>query len=196
MYKISKLTGKIYLNDIEIIQDDRLEEWQTMYQWQLNGGTFDEVDSTDEELLEEKSNKLINLQKVVLQKIQNYTRALSMGKSIKDDLDYFERVYTLKYEIAIGTKTDPLNTLELEANLEGYNSIQEYKELIINKFEQGRGFFEIAMQMNEVLRKQIFVDIELYNLDKAIQRLEIIDNLEDTIQVDDIQNIFNKVMSL
>ena len=196
MYKISKLTGKIYLNDIEIIQDDRLEEWQTMYQWQLNGGTFDEVDSTDEELLEEKSNKLINLQKVVLQKIQNYTRALSMGKSIKDDLDYFERVYTLKYEIAIGTKTDPLNTLELEANLEGYNSIQEYKELIINKFEQGRGFFEIAMQMIEVLRKQIFVDIELYNLDKAIQRLEIIDNLEDTIQVDDIQNIFNKVMSL
>ena len=35
MYKISKLTGEIYLNDIEIIQDDRLEEWQTMYQWQL-----------------------------------------------------------------------------------------------------------------------------------------------------------------
>ena len=59
MYKISKLTGKIYLNDIEIIQDDRLEEWQTMYQWQLNGGTFDEVDSTDEELLEEKRKKAI-----------------------------------------------------------------------------------------------------------------------------------------
>lgn len=59
MYTISKLTGKIYLNDIEIIQDDRLEEWKIMYQWQLNGGTFDEVDSTDEEVLEEKRKQAI-----------------------------------------------------------------------------------------------------------------------------------------
>lgn len=59
MYTISKLTGKIYLNGVEIIQDDRLEEWQTMYQWQLNGGTFEEVDSTDEELLEEKRKQAI-----------------------------------------------------------------------------------------------------------------------------------------
>ena len=59
MYTISKLTGKIYLNGIEIIQDDRLEEWQTMYQWQLNGGTLEEIDSTDEELLEEKRKQAI-----------------------------------------------------------------------------------------------------------------------------------------
>ena len=26
-YRLSKLTGKLYLDNIEIIQDDRLQEW-------------------------------------------------------------------------------------------------------------------------------------------------------------------------
>ena len=58
MYTISKLTGKIYLNGIEIIQDDRLEEWRNMYEWQLNGGQFIQIEATPEEI-EEASKPIV-----------------------------------------------------------------------------------------------------------------------------------------
>ena len=54
MYNKSKLTGKVYLENIEIIQDDRLLEWQQMHQWFLNGGVFTEVDATQEEIQQQQ----------------------------------------------------------------------------------------------------------------------------------------------
>lgn len=61
MYKISKLTGRIYLNDIEIVQDDSREEWQIMHQWRINGGVFEEIIFTEEEILEEKRKMAIQI---------------------------------------------------------------------------------------------------------------------------------------
>ena len=48
MYIKSKLTGKIYLEGIEIIQDDTLVDWQIMHQWVINGGVFEYIESTTE----------------------------------------------------------------------------------------------------------------------------------------------------
>lgn len=58
MYHKSKLTGKIYLNNIEIIQDDRLQEWQIMHEWVLAGGVFEMIESTPEEIAEANKPKV------------------------------------------------------------------------------------------------------------------------------------------
>lgn len=60
MYQKSKLTGKIYLNNVEVIQDDRLEEWRVMHQWVLAGGVFEMIESTPEEIAEQTQTEQLN----------------------------------------------------------------------------------------------------------------------------------------
>ena len=58
MYIKSKLTGKIYLEGIEIIEDDTLVDWQIMHQWVINGGVFEYIESTPEEIAEANKPKV------------------------------------------------------------------------------------------------------------------------------------------
>ena len=51
-YRLSKLTGKLYLDNIEIIQDDRLQEWNDFLSFISNGGVLEEIEATEEEIIE------------------------------------------------------------------------------------------------------------------------------------------------
>ncbi len=50
MYVYSKITGKIYRNDIEIIADDRLDDWMVYVKWLALGNSPAESDGTADEL--------------------------------------------------------------------------------------------------------------------------------------------------
>ena len=53
MYKISKLTSKIYDSDlIEVPQDDREQRFLDFLQWINNGGVVVEIEATPEEIAE------------------------------------------------------------------------------------------------------------------------------------------------
>jgi len=55
MYKISKLTYKIYDSDfIEVPQDDREQSFLDFLQWLNNGGIVEEIEATSEEIAEQE----------------------------------------------------------------------------------------------------------------------------------------------
>jgi len=132
----------------------------------------------------------------VLNKILLYSRALAMGKSIDDDLEYFEKAYTNKYEMCKGLKPDFFNTLYLEATSEGFASVQEYKAFVIGRYEAGKGFYDTALQLSEVMRKLVINDCTNNEIDKAMQRLNLVDELPTTITVEQVSIVFNQVISL
>ena len=86
MYIKSKLTGKIYLEGIEIIQDDTLVDWQIMHQWQLNGGTFEEVEFVESELILLKEIEINKIKQIQYQELSNtdwyYTKYIETGQEV------------------------------------------------------------------------------------------------------------------
>jgi hypothetical protein len=136
------------------------------------------------------------LLKKVLNKILLYSKALAMGKSIEDDLAYFEEAYTNKYNMCKGNTVDPYNTLYYESLSEGFVTLQEYKDYVIEKYELGKSFYDTALQMSEVMRKLIIVDCSTNNFEKAITRLKLVDDLPTTITVQQVSITFNQVITL
>ena len=141
-------------------------------------------------------NDVDALLKKVLNKILLYSKALAMGKSIEDDLAYFEEAYTNKYNMCKGNSADPYNTLYYESLAEGFATLQEYKDYVIMRFEAGKNFYDTALQMSEVMRKLIIVDCSMNNLNKAIQRLKLVDDLPTTITAQQVSVVFNQVINL
>jgi hypothetical protein len=60
MYVKSKLTSKIYFNDVEVIQDDRLQEWLDYHAYILGNEVVAEVDFVGNELNEYSYNLLLS----------------------------------------------------------------------------------------------------------------------------------------
>lgn len=60
MYQISKLTGKEYFNGIEIPKDDTNQLFIDRCEFLTNGGVFEEIEATTEEITQTKTNELLN----------------------------------------------------------------------------------------------------------------------------------------
>lgn len=56
MYKQSRLTGKIYINDVEVIPDDRIAQWNEYAQWVREGNTAALFDGTESEIKDREKN--------------------------------------------------------------------------------------------------------------------------------------------
>jgi len=119
-----------------------------------------------------------------------------MGKTIDDNLDYYELVYRNKYKMAKGLIPDPNNTLSLESQLENFTDLEAYKAYIIEKFELGEGFYNSALQLSEVVRKRVLKDEEINDLDKAISRLSLINDMTKEVTVHEVHGVFNQIMNL
>lgn len=198
MYKISQYSNKILntITDEMFLQDEREILYPKYLTWLRANGTPEIVDCFDDEIKEIEFAKIAPLQKIVLDKIKRYSLALAMGKSVNDDLEYFKEAYTTKYEMCKGTKIDPYDSILTESQLEGFVTKQEYVNIVISKFEQGLMFRNIALQMSEILRKLILNDITALNYTKAIERLEIVNQLDSDITVEDVSGIFQQVLNL
>ena len=136
-------------------------------------------------------------------KVKLYIKAMAMGKSIHDDLAYYEEAYTNKYHLCLklkdyldkgGDNPDPFNTIDTEAQLEGMTT-NDFISNVLLKFEQGKRFNDNGIQLIECLRKRIYADIELEAFDTAKARLELIDNLPATITPTDVATIYQQVMA-
>lgn len=58
MYQKSKLTGKIYLNEVEVIQDDRFQSWNDFVDHVSNGGILEEVEFVGSEVSDIENLKI------------------------------------------------------------------------------------------------------------------------------------------
>ena len=177
MYIISKLTGKIYLNNVEIIQDDRLQYWQTMRQWQIDGGVFEEVDYAGNELNE--INAPLYEKEIVSIYSMLCERALrsSMGKGYEYDtyqkLKQQQEEYAEMYAVSIGISTEqtvidgiqdeidmdfPLEVLEAELISYGItptgSHLEKMYQLIKFKYEYGEVIYNIYIRYAVSFRKK------------------------------------------
>lgn len=188
-----------YFNDTDILPKNAIPELlkKNFVKPKFNFDTrkFEEG-ATEAEINNQKEKEFEELKKKVFYKIENYGRALSMGKPVDSDLNYYERAYTNKYNLAKGIKPDTLNVLQTEMTLEGYTDLEAYKQLIISKYEQGVQFFEVVLQMAEIFRKRILADKLQGNYNKALLRMKIIDNLPKEVTTEQVHQIFNQVMTM
>lgn len=152
------------------------------------------------ELNAQKKQETLNYLSDMISKINRYITAMAMGKSVHDDLDYYELAYTTKYNLCkafkVNPNADPYNTLATEAQLEGVAKVNDYVYFVIAKFEQGKTFRDRGVQLIECLRKRIYADLASNNFDVANQRLKIIDDLPADVKAEQVGAIYNQVMNL
>ena len=126
MYTISKLTGKLYFNGVEVIQDDRLQEWNDYVLHVQKGGLVTEIEGTPEEIAEQqiqlaKSNETEAYKKRAQDGINAYAeisaefRLAKLSGIISEETQrHVERALTpVRNEILAGQWISAKNELEL-----------------------------------------------------------------------------------
>ena len=179
MYIVSKLTGKLYLNGVEIPLDDSTTEFQ-QYLADKDIVGVDYIESTPEEIAEEKKS-------IYLERLQDYSidlrlraKASAIGK--KGSRDYIlaqVEMYELKYKIAKGIVsgqyfTDLLTNEAIEFGL----SIEDFKALIISMYETAEATYQQFLFMIERCRTFIQTLIENSDFTKVDSAFALIDTLD------------------
>lgn len=161
--------------------------------------TYQIVPLTPEEISQNETSQL-SISKARLNplvaKSRVWLRAILMGKTLEDDLEYFEDVYRTKYNQC----TDPNGTfdtlLTMEAQLEGFANVSDYKAYVIGRWEQGLGFYEGAKGLLEVFRKRVLKDFDDNDKAKADLRMDELDGLPSDLNPMDFQTEFERIMAL
>lgn len=201
MYQKSKLTGKIYLNKIEIIQDDRLEEWQLMHQWVLSGGVFEIIESTLEEIKEQNKSEQLNELTLVCEYLTD--RALISSVSKEGGEKYLQGQiarYKEKYKVAKQYTIDQAinnqfwyDAIVIEMN--NTNAIFNYgltipifMGIIVQQFELGElrsQKFETAIEIFRCKTKDLILANES---ERASNCLNIAKNIPTQLTLEDLDN--------
>ena len=106
MYIYSELTGKVYKiienNYIEIIQDDRFQDWNDLQDWINLGNEILFVESTPEEIAEQKHYKIEEIKKFQYQELLStdwyYTKLLETGQEVPLEIIQQRQQIREKYE--------------------------------------------------------------------------------------------------
>ncbi len=164
-----------------------------------NIATYDVVDIPITEVEAKKERELKAEIERVFGRVLKGAMAILMGKTLDDDLDYYREVYKTKYEYC----KDPNNTydslLQLEFSNESIpniNTLQEYKQFVITRYEQAEAMFKNVQAMLEVLRKKILKDISDKIFEKGKERLDALDNLDISLSPAQFQGEFQRILSL
>jgi hypothetical protein len=195
MYKISKLKGCVYFNDIEVIQDDRLQPWNDYIVWLRLGNTPEIVDYVGNELDELKTADFIKKLQTIASTLRIKAKAAAIGK--KGDRDYiFSQVelYELKYKVSIGEISNPYieSLMQNEAGEFGI-TLELFKQLIIYMYTDALSKYQVFMFMIERCRTKIQTLIENTLWEKVATAFTLIETLNDPEQA---QEIMSNILAL
>jgi hypothetical protein len=138
MYIYSNLTGKIYLNDVEIIADDTKIPWQEYDKWKSTGGVCEVVEFTENEIAELNKPKVPEAISRMNLKIQLLLKGIEIAEiveeinTIPDSLftEVAKKIALIKFNEAV--IFDRYNAdLNLVATLMGLSQ-QDLDEIFIN----------------------------------------------------------------
>jgi len=168
MYIKSKLTGKIYLEGIEIIQDDTLVDWQIMHQWVINGGVFEYIEPTPEEIAQQQ---IINLKQketdLYIKRIQDAQRIWAglsaefrIAKQVGQMDDATENIIlaelkpVLDIVVTFGQwKTGYQLLLGIGSSVIGEDLYNKLHDILLNYIQENYEEMEIEQLRNQINKK-------------------------------------------
>ena len=199
MYIISELTGRIYLNGVEIPLDDSTSEFQQYLEDKDIIG-YQYVSATESELAEIESKNLTERINKAFTLLRQRALASSIGKPISFGFDYIKEQseqYTYKYEVAIGNIQDAFvnDMIDNEANDFGITP-EQMRQLIIDRYLQGKGLFIAYTSMIERARTKALTMIEISDFDKAEQITLMMENVPTEMTLQDAEILTNQMLAI
>jgi len=200
MYQISKLTGKEYFNGVEIPKDDTNQLFIDRCLFLTNGGVFEEIESTPEEITETKTNELTLRITNVFTYLRQRALASSIGKPINLGWEYIKEQadqYRYKYAVAKGNITDSFVS-QMIANeaLDFGITEQQMNQLVIDKFEQGESAYLSFTAMIERARTKALTMLEINDFVKAEQIVVMMENVPETLTMQDAETLTNQMLAI
>lgn len=199
MYVISELTGKIYLDGVEIPLDDSTPQYQQyLAEKDIVGVTY--VESVESEIATNKAKELTERINKAFTFLRQRALASSIGKSLTFGFDYIKEQadqYTYKYEVAIGNIEDSfVNSMIDNEALDFGITTEQMRQLIIDRYLQGKGCFMAYSSMIERGRTKALTMIEINDLYKAEQIAVLMENVPTTLSFEDAQELNNQMLAI
>ena len=160
--------------------------------------TYSVLELSDEEYglkLESEDNLLLEELKKVVVSLEKGAKIKAIGK--KGSENYIacqERLYKRKYEIAKGEIEDFSGLLKNEAQ-DYALTLEQYKALIIQKYEDGSEVFESFLSMIERARIKAIYFIEQKQNHKTKEIIELMNSVSKEMSFLKIQEIMNLILN-
>lgn len=199
MYIISELTGKIYLDGVEIPLDDSAPGYQLfLTKKDIVGVTY--VESVESEISTSKSKELTERINKAFTFLRQRALASSIGKSLEFGFEYIKEQadqYTYKYEVAIGNIEDSfVNSMIDNEALDFGITTEQMRQLIIDRYLQGKGYFMAYSSMIERGRTKALTMIEVNDLVKAEQIVILMENVPEMLNMEEAELLTNQMLSI
>lgn len=200
MYQKSLLTGNIYFNGVLLPFDDTTELYQNYVVYISNSGVVEEIESTPEEITNLKTKELIERINKSFTYLRQRALASSIGKSLSFGFDYIKEQadqYTYKYDVAIGNIDDAfVNSMIDNEALDFGITPTQMRELIIDRYLQGKSYFLAYTSMIERGRTKALTMIEINDLVKAEQIVVLMENVPETLNMEGAEILTNQMLAI
>jgi len=199
MYTISKSTGKIYLNGVEIPLDDSTAEFQ-QYLLDKDIVGVELIEATPEEIAQLKSIDLTLRITNAFSYLRQRALASSIGKPISLGWEYIKEQadqYRYKYAVAKGNITDAfVSKMIANEALDFGITEQQMNQLVIDKFEQGESAYLSFTAMIERARTKALTMLEINDFVKAEQIVVMMENVPETLTMQDAETLTNQMLAI
>lgn len=161
--------------------------------------TIPVIDLTSKEYNEKlvvEGGKLLEELKYLVYDLEEGAKKISIGKDgSKEYIEAQERIYHKKYLIAKGSLPDFNDLLETEAQEQGY-TYEEYKDLIISKWEEGNTLFSSFSMMIDRARIKVIDFVEAKKNHKAKVIIDFMKQIKIDTPITEIQVIMNNILNI
>jgi len=199
MYKISELTGNIYLNGVIIPLDDSTAEFQT-YLTEKDIVGVEYVESVESELQSKKVNDLTIRITNAFTYLRQRALASSIGKPMSLGFEYIKEQadqYKYKYAVANGSIVDAFVSQMIANEAEDFGiTEQQMIDLIISKFQEGESAYLSFTAMIERARTKALTMLENLEFERAETIVELMENVPEVLTMQDAENLTNQMLDI
>lgn len=159
----------------------------------VEGATSEEITTNKAKELTERINKAFTF-------LRQRALSSSIGKSLEFGFEYIKEQadqYIYKYEVAIGNIEDSfVNSMIDNEAIDFGITTEKMRELIIDRYLQGKGYFMAYSSMIERGRTKALTMIEINDLDKAEQIVVLMENVPETLNMQEAELLTNQMLSI
>lgn len=159
-----------------------------------------DISDTPEQIAIVKSSNLIDRINKSFTTLRQRALASSIGKSLDFGFDYIKEQseqYTYKYEVAIGNIQDTfVNAMIDNEALDFGITSEQMRQLIIDRYLQGKGLFMAYTSMIERARTKALTMVENSDFVKAEQITLMMENVPTQMTIEDAEILTNQMLAI